>query len=252
MPTFKTHKHKIFYREEGSGSLLLILPGNTATSICHKDELEYFGSRYHVVSLDFWGTGQSERIDIFPNDWWEQGAHDAAALVGHLGYQQCIVMGTSGGASIALLMAILHPELVRGVIADSTVEYFHAPSLSQEVQKRLQRTAEQVQFWKWAQGNDWQQVVEADSDLLLRFEEQGGDYFRGRLKELHCPVLLTASERDECLPKVKEQLEAMANQMKKSHLFLAKEGSHPLMWSCTDEFRKEADLFLASLKNWDC
>ena len=60
-------------------------------------------------------------------------------------------MGTSGGASIALLMAILYPGLVRCVIADSTVEFFPAPSLGQEVQDRLQNTPEQVQFWEWAQ-----------------------------------------------------------------------------------------------------
>lgn len=248
MPIFKTHNHKIFYREEGAGPLLLILPGNTASSICHKDEMEYFGKRYHVVSSDFWGTGQSERIEILPDDWWEQGAHDAAALVEHLGYQECIVMGTSGGGSIALLMAVLHPRQVLGVIADSTVEYFHAPTLSQEVQKRLQPTVEQIQFWKWAQGNDWQQVVEADSELLLRFEKQGGDYFLGRLKKIRCPILLTASLADECLPNVEEQLPAMARQIKNSHLFLAKDGRHPFMWSSANEFRKEADLFLASLK----
>jgi hypothetical protein len=97
--------------------------------------MRYFGQNYHVVSMNFWGTGRSERIGFFPDNWWEQGAHDASALAEHLGYQECMVM------------------------------------------------AEQVEFWKWAQGNDWQKVVEADSDFLLRFEKQEG--FRRKIASYH-------------------------------------------------------------------
>jgi len=247
MPFFNSNGHTLFYRERGTGPLLLVLPGNTASSACHEGEMEHFGTCYHVVALDFWGTGQSDRVKAWPDDWWERGAHDAAALVEHLGYQHGFAMGTSGGAIVALLMAILHPEHVQGVIADSTVAHFPAPALSQEVEKRSQHTADQVTFWQMAQGDDWQQVVGADSDFLLRFEKAGGDCFHGRLNEIQCPVLLSASLEDESLPAVGGQLLAMAKQMTASHLFLARHGSHPLMWSRPDEFRREADLFLANL-----
>ncbi len=247
MPNFVHDGHRLFYREHGKGPLLLILPGNTASSALHEGELDHFGARYRAVALDFWGTGQSDRLDSWPGNWWEQGAHDAAALMEHLGYRQGLVMGTSGGGVVALLMAILYPERVLGVIADSCVEHLPAPTFSHETQKRAQRTPGQVAFWQKAHGDDWTQVVEADSDYLLRFEKTGGDCFHGRLKEIRCPVLLSASLEDESLPQVEAQLHAMAEQIRAARLYLAQTGGHPLMWSRPEEFQREADQFLASL-----
>ena len=247
MPYFRSHGRQLFYRETGTGPLLLILPGNTASSAWHEGELQHFGRHYHAVSLDFWGTGQSDRIPIWPDDWWERGAHDAAELVRHLGTSQAIVMGTSGGAIVALLAAILHPEQVRAVIADSTVEVFPAPVLSREIRERSRQTDGQVGFWKRAHGEDWEQVIEADSDFLLRFEQAGGDCFRGRLQEIQCPVLLSGSLGDESLPDGEAQMRRMADQLADCRLFLAPRGSHPLMWSRAEAFRRQADNFLAGL-----
>ncbi|QTA84412.1 alpha/beta fold hydrolase [Desulfonema magnum] len=85
MPYFIYNNHRLFYREQGNGQLLLILPGNTASSACLQSELEYFGRHYHVVSFDFMGTGRSDRMSSWPEDWWKQGADQAAALLDHLG-----------------------------------------------------------------------------------------------------------------------------------------------------------------------
>ena len=247
MPYFVHNGHRLFYRENGAGPLLLILPGNTASSALHEGELHYFGVRYRAVALDFWGTGQSDRLQAWPDDWWAQGARDAAALVDHLGYQQALVMGTSGGAVVGYLMAILYPQLVRGVIADSAVERLPAPTLTREMESRARRTPGQVGFWQKAHGDDWPQVVEADSEYLLRFEKAGGDCFHGRLREIRCPVLLSASLEDEMLPEVETQIRAMSAQIEGSQVYLAQKGSHPLMWNRPDEFRRVADGFLASL-----
>ena len=97
MPHFNWKDHQIFYQEQGEGPLLLILPGNTASSICHQGELDYFCDRFHTASLDFLGTGKSDRVATWAQDWWADGASQAKTLVEHLGYQECIVMGTSGG-----------------------------------------------------------------------------------------------------------------------------------------------------------
>jgi pimeloyl-ACP methyl ester carboxylesterase len=247
MPQFNYNGHTLFYREQGSGPLLLILPGNTATSVCHSGELEHFGRSYHAVSLDFLGTGGSGRLAIWPDDWWAQGAHTAAALARHLGYSRCIVMGTSGGAIVALLTAILYPQLVRAVVADSTVEKFPVPVLSQEAVERSQRTPGQVAFWSWAQGEDWEQVVDADTAFLLRFEQLGADCFQGRLREIVCPVLLSASLSDTSLPDGETQLRGMARQIEGSRLFFTPHGEHPMMWSKKDDFRREAGRFLTEV-----
>lgn len=71
---------------------------------------------------------------------------------------------------------------------------------------RLQYTAGQIAFWTMAHGDDWEQVVGADSDLLRRFDASGGDWFAGRLREIRCPVLFTASLHDNLLPDVGAQV----------------------------------------------
>jgi valacyclovir hydrolase len=249
MPTFTHDDHQLFYREEGSGPLLLILPGNTASSASHAGELAYFGQRFHTVALDFLGTGQSDRLEEWPEDWWEIGAQAAAALIEHLGEERTFVMGTSGGAIVALLLAFHHPERVRGVIADSSVERFTRASIKRAVDGRAERTPEQINFWSTAHGDDWETVVEADSDMLWRFaKRRRGDWAQGRLAKIECPVLLTASLEDPLLPGVGKQIMAMSKQIPNSRAFLTGGGDHPLMWSRPEDFRRVADYFFARLE----
>jgi pimeloyl-ACP methyl ester carboxylesterase len=144
MPSFIHNTHRLHYREQGDGPLLLILPGNTASSACHSGELAYFGQHYRTVALDFLGTGQSDREAVWSDDWWEQAAYDAASLVDHLGQESCLAMGTSGGAIVALLLAILIPERVQAITVDSCVERFPAERLETLVAERAQQTPEQV------------------------------------------------------------------------------------------------------------
>ncbi len=247
MPWFYHNNHHLFYREQGIGPLLLILPGNTASSACHLGELEYFSSRYHVTALDFWGSGQSDRLENWPVSWWSEGAHDAAALVEHLGEDQALVMGCSGGAMVALLMAILHPERVQAVIADSEIEHYSPEWLQRMAAGRKRRTPGQVSFWSSAHGVDWEQVVDADSAMLLAMAKNGGNPLQGRLPQIKCPVLFTASLTDGLLPDVGKQVAGMAAQVPGSQVFLVNAGDHPLMWSQPELFRRNAMQFLENL-----
>ena len=56
--------HRLHYREHGRGPLLIILPGNTASSALHERELVEFCRTIHAVALDLLGTGQSERWTV--------------------------------------------------------------------------------------------------------------------------------------------------------------------------------------------
>lgn len=99
-------------------------------------------------------------------------------------------------------------------------------------------------FWEHAHGRDWAQVVDADTDLLRRFAESGGDWFKGRLIMIRCPVLFSASKRDSMLPRVRQQTCGTAEQVAESRVFLNNEGEHPLMWSCPQVFGSLSDCFL--------
>jgi pimeloyl-ACP methyl ester carboxylesterase len=245
MPYFMYQGRRLFYREQGSGPPLLILPGNTASSACHPGELAHFGQRYRAVALDFLGVGQSDRVAVWPHNWWAEGATAAVALLDQLGVEQCIAVGASGGAAIALLLAIQRPERVRAVVADSVVARIPADALRALLAERAQRTPGQVAFWRQAHGDDWAQVVDADTMMLASHAATGIDYFQDRLAQIGCPTLLTASLLDPLLPAVASQICAMARQIPQSRLFLVNGGDHPLMWSRASEFRAVADAFLA-------
>jgi pimeloyl-ACP methyl ester carboxylesterase len=247
MPYFTHDDHRLFYRRQGEGPLLLLLPGNTASSAHMQGELDHFGARFHAVALDFWGTGRSERMAPWPLDWWAQGARDAAALVEALGYADCVAMGTSGGGIVALLMALLAPERVAAVVADSCGEHYPPEALLHIVAQRAQAGPQMEAFWQYGHGEDWAQVVEADSDLLRRLARQGGDVFEGRLGQIEAPVLLTASLRDEELADVGAQVCAMTARIPRARAFLTGAGGHPVMWTQPEDFRRAADCFLAAL-----
>jgi pimeloyl-ACP methyl ester carboxylesterase len=247
MPFLSQQGHRLFYRQQGQGPLLLVLPGNTASSAHHAGELAYFGQRFHTVSPDYWGTGQSDRLASWPDDWYQQAAQDACALAAHLGEARCIAMGTSGGAVVALWMAILRPQQVRAVIADSTVETMPAAWLEMVMQERAKRTSGQVTFWQQAHGDDWSQVVEADSAMFVRAWSMRRSVFDSRLGEIACPVLLTASLADPMLPDVGAQTLHAAQQIPGCQVYLHTCGGHPLMWTQPADFRRICDSFIQSL-----
>ena len=248
MPYFSHRHRRLFYREQGEGRLFMILPGNTASSAAHVGELAAFGERYHTVALDFPGTGKSDRLERWPDDWWLEGARAAVALMDHLLAPEAVVMGTSGGAVTALLMALDTPGRVQAVIADSCVPRQPPERLRAEVARRRERHPEAVAFWQHAHGDDWGQVIEADSDLLLRLAERGGRWFERSPSEIKCPVLLTGSLQDSTLHNGAAQMVEMAMQIPESRLMLVNGGEHPLMWTRPELFRRAAETFLMGLE----
>jgi valacyclovir hydrolase len=247
MPSFHWLNHRLHYREQGAGEPLLILPGNTASSALHSGELDYFGQRYHALSLDFLGVGRSDRLTTWPASWWMDGAGQAVALLDHIGAERCVALGTSGGGIVALWLAIRFPERVRAVIADSCVARLPPEAVEALIAGRAQRTAEQGAFWQFAHGDDWAHVVDADSALFPPYRTTGLDWFpAGELGSITCPVLLTASLADPLLPDVAGQTVAMAQQIPDCRLLLVNGGDHPLLWSRPAEARAAVNAFLAA------
>lgn len=245
MPYLNYNDNRLFYREQGEGKLLILLPGNTASSVWHEGEMAWLSRHYRVAALDFLGTGRSDRVANWPREWFFQGACQAEALAEFLKEESCIVMGTSGGGVVALLMAIHFPKRVSAVVADSCVEIFRPENLHQELSEREKRSPESVAFWETAHGDDWENVIAADSRLLLQMAEKGGDCFDGTLGRIQCPVLLTASLQDSTLaPDAALQICRMGKKIEESRIFLSHSGDHPFMWTNPDEFREIAEIFL--------
>lgn len=247
MPEFVIDGLRLHYREAGSGPVLILLPGNTASSACHDREIEHFSARFRTLALDYRGVGRSQRCGGWTVDWWAQNGRDALALAEHLGADGVVLVGTSGGAAAALCAASERPEGVRAVIADSFVPYQPPETLRGEVTKRREKHPGAVQFWSGAHGADWEAVVEEDNRLLLALADAGGVFPGVRLEAIRCPVLFTAGLGDTLLHRVGEQVVEMTRQVQNGAALLATGGSHPLMWSKPDVFFRAADGFLAGV-----
>ncbi len=247
MPKFEYYGKQIFYRQQGQGPLLVILPGNTASSACHQEDLAYFSNRFTTVSLDYLGTGRSDRLNSFGLDWFQNCADQAAALIQYLGAGPAVLLGTSGGAVVALHAAARHPNLVRGVIADSFTPEFTVDMLQHNViEERSVCSEGQVDFWRFAHGEDWESVIDADTEMLKRITEQGGNWLGDSLVKTACPILFTASLEDEMLIQPGPYTLQMLAQARDGRAFLTKNGGHPLIWSNPGAFRRAANGFLES------
>jgi len=247
MPDFCYQGKRVYYRGKGSGEVLVILPGNTASSALHGGEIDYFSKDYRVICPDYPGCGKSERVDSFPIDFWWSNAHMVRELIRNLKVDSIIAVGTSGGAMIALNMAIIAPDLVKAVVADGFIGESWSVEWAQK--DRDPKNPSQRSFWRAAHGEDWEEVVQKDTLLLVEAARKGESPFKGRLKEIICPVLFSGSLSDDLIPNIERGMCQVVRQISSSKIVFYPNGRHPLMWSKPVEFRKEVSSFLSSLGN---
>ncbi|MDK2951181.1 MAG: hypothetical protein PWQ77_846, partial [Kosmotogales bacterium] len=160
MSYFIYHNKSIFYREIGSGTPLIFLHGNTASSKMFESLLPLYQKKCRVILIDFLGNGQSDRME------------NVLALIEHLEYIQVNLVGTSGGAWAAINAALECPERVNKVVADSfdgrTLHNGFAEDLVTE-RNAAKEDVRAKQFYEWCQGANWEAVVDIDTQALLQF-----------------------------------------------------------------------------------
>lgn len=245
MPYFEYQNHQLFYRQAGEGPLMVILPGNTASSDSHEDDITWFSHRFTVAALDYLGTGLSDRIPEFGERWFANCADQTAALIAHLDLGPAVLLGTSGGAVVALQCASRHPTAVRAVIADSFTPIFTQEMLAKNVlADRAVRSEGQVGFWRAAHGEDWENVIDADTAMLTDLVTRGGDWLGESLAVIQCPVMITASLQDQALIRPAQYALEMLEKLQDGRAFISQKGGHPLMWSASEEFRRAISGFL--------
>ena len=169
MSYFYYQSKKIYYTEGGSGIPVLFLHGNTASSKMFELLMPLYEDRFHVILIDFLGHGKSDRLEEFPAELWIEEARQTVALLKHLNLGKVNLVGTSGGAWVAINTALECPELVGRVVADSFDGRTLADDFSENlIQERISARADEmaVGFYQWCQGEDWERVVDMDTNAL--------------------------------------------------------------------------------------
>lgn len=239
MAYFKYEGKSIYYEEIGEGSPVVFLHGNTASSNMFLPVLPLYREGYKVILLDFLGHGKSERLSSFPVELWYEEGLQTAALLKNLNCGQAALIGTSGGAWAALNAALECPELVSMVVADS----FDGRELADDFADNLLAERKESkndelgrQFYEWCQGNDWEDIVDCDTEALVRGAREKIPLFHKDLSELQMPVLLLGSREDDMVrpdfPQEYERISEIAGCVK-MHIF--ETGRHPSLLANAEE-----------------
>ncbi|MBO4910533.1 MAG: alpha/beta hydrolase [Lachnospiraceae bacterium] len=244
MSYFIFENKEIFYEEKGEGTPLLILHGNTGSSNMFAGFADRYSTDFKVVLIDFLGHGRSDRLSEFPSDLWFYEAQQVIAFLREKGYEEVFLIGSSGGAMVAINVALEAPELVSKVIADS-FEGEHAGDAFTDNLLRDRAMAKENPgargFYEYMHGADWEQVVDNDTSAILRHAKEVGEFFHKPISELKADILLTGSREDKFMYSIADNYyEDVYGEILskighgKMHLF--GKGDHPAMISNFDEF----------------
>lgn len=110
MSTATCNGIEIFFERAGAGPRLLFLNGSGATLASTGFMIKPFAERFDVIAHDQRGLG---RTSIPPGPYtMADYARDALALMDHVGWQTCRVVGISFGGMVAQELAVTAPERV--------------------------------------------------------------------------------------------------------------------------------------------
>ena len=106
---------RLAYTDEGAGPLVVAVPGMGDLRATYDDVVPHLvAAGYRVVVMDLRGHGDSDTTFATHGD--EATATDLVALVEHLDAGPAVLLGSSMGASAAVVAAADRPDLVRGLV----------------------------------------------------------------------------------------------------------------------------------------
>ncbi|MGH9181325.1 MAG: alpha/beta fold hydrolase, partial [Acidimicrobiales bacterium] len=114
MPTIDINDTTLYYERAGQGPAMLFVHGMCGDAEVWADQARRFADRYTCVRYDRRGHSRSRRGDATITD--AIHADDAAALIESLGLAPCLLVGSSGGAAIAVEVALRCGHLLRGAV----------------------------------------------------------------------------------------------------------------------------------------
>lgn len=241
----------LYYETHGNSDnpTLLLLHGNTASSAVFSALVPTLAKGRRVVLVDLLGHGRSSRYDELPRHLWEQNAIVIGDLLEALGVRELDLLGTDGGAIVALNLALIDPGRVRKVVADS---FFGKRILPEEAvslaagRERAMDEKEIARFWRSLHGEDWREVVTDDTIAITEFARRRLPLYVANPRNLTAPVLITGTKEDDLIPNAAERLRALGELLPVAETIIFDRGGHPAMFSNAAPFLAALEGFLGS------
>jgi pimeloyl-ACP methyl ester carboxylesterase len=145
---------QIYYQLHGrrEGVPLVLLHGGGSTiEVTFSRVLQVFAGSRRVIAVEEQGHGRTTDRDAPVT--FESSADDVASLLRYLKVDKADVFGFSNGASIALQIAIRHPELVRKLVFASSM---------------TRRDGAQPELWEFMKQADFSNMPQPLKDAFLR------------------------------------------------------------------------------------
>jgi len=207
----------LYYEQVGTGTPVVLIHGAGAYAGLYAPCIEQLQTTHRVIAYDRRGCSRSlhppvKRLEIHVTD--------AANLIRELIGQPAIVVGWSAGGTIALRLAIAHPDLVASLVLVEPSLHLKAPyslPLAALVRWQLRRltagdTAGALVFYRWVsqyRGNgnafdsyprEWQDEMLRNAAALFTELQIGGGALgeglrRSDLAALNLPIQVLAGTR---------------------------------------------------------
>jgi pimeloyl-ACP methyl ester carboxylesterase len=131
--------------------LVLLHGGGSTIEVTFSRVLPVFAGSRRVIAVEEQGHGRTTDRDGPVT--FESSADDVAALLRYLRVDKADIFGFSNGASVALQLAIRHPQLVRKMVFASSI---------------TKRDGAQPQLWKFMEQADFSIMPQPLKDAFLR------------------------------------------------------------------------------------
>ena len=210
MPEASVNGVRLYYEERGSGTPILGIHGAGSSALFWEDAAQRLAEHGRSIVYDRRGCTRSERPDPYEITSVQEHADDALALLRELDAEPAILVGRSYGGTVALDLAIRHPQAVLGLALLEAGPIGLAPEYDawfDELQQTLEATAA-------ARGADavgeatlravfgaWEELPEAFREVFtsngqaLLAEVRGGESTDvDRLDRIRAPALVVTAE----------------------------------------------------------
>ena len=221
MPSAELNGIDVYYERRGEGSPVLFLNGSGATLASSGILLDVFAARCDVLAHDQRGLGRTE-IPPGPCTIADYAA-DAIALLDHVGWDRCRVVGMSFGGMVAQELAVTAPDRVERLALLCTSPGGAMPSYPLHELATLpeaERAPKYLPLLDTRFTSEWLEAHESDRNLVKMMAARTAgtkspEVMRGELAQLDarrrhdvldrlgaitCPTLVAAGRFDGIAP----------------------------------------------------
>jgi pimeloyl-ACP methyl ester carboxylesterase len=200
---------RLYYEERGTGTPILGIHGAGSSALFWEDAAAKLAELGRAIIYDRRGCTRSERPDTYEVTSVEEHADDALELLAALDAGPAIVIGRSYGGTVALDLAIRHPEGVLGLALleagpiglspeyDAWFEELRRSVETTAAERGIERVGESLLravFGAWEELPEaFREVFTANGQALLAEIRGGESTDTSRLAEIRAPTIVVTA-----------------------------------------------------------